>query len=330
MKRQIVYPHMHMSVERLNRFLDGASDQDFLIASSLNGAIPSVYDKKTLTILTDADPAYGGLNYNLCTELKVVDAETHYEYLQNSLDIYIRPGTALTSDAIYTVGEKAPSGQENLGVDVKFTYPTTEVPSASGASEEAKVLVARIDTLCIKYSVKDSLPETLTFLDVNNNLYQEIRNTQRSDSYEIVIITGAETPDPFTIPPVPPVFIPDGYYALANIHLRYGTVKINNEDSGQQATGYLEDIRDRHIFYNKQITNEQIAEDDLTDYGATDTFYTSYNFLRSTVEVHLNGIRIFQNSGTIRYTVAGNNTIILSSPKGSSDSLVVSYTKKLY
>lgn len=330
MKRMVFYPHMHVSVERLNKLLDGANTQDFLFASSLQGAMPNPWEKNTLMILTDVEPDTGGLDSTVCDELKLVDAKTHDPSYENTLDMYVKPGIAFTSDTIFTIGEVAPSGNQNQGVDVRFPYPLTNVPSVSGELGGSADKVVRIDAICVKYDVQDNLPETLTFLDQNNNLYQEIRNAQREDSYEIVIINGALSPDPTLVPPEYPTNIPEGYYLLAYVHLRYGTRYIDSSDTGVPAHGFIEDARQGHAFYNKQVTNERVNEDDLTAYGATDTFYTAYNFLRSSVVVYLNGIRLAKNSGTVTYTLVENNQIVLSTPKGVNDSLVASYTRKLH
>ena len=83
-------------------------------------------------------------------------------------------------------------------------------------------------------------------------------------------------------------------------------------------------------FYTKTTVDIDYEEDDFTDQlnGIDVEFITTYEFIPKTLNLFLNGVRMYQDSNPQEYEIhSSNQKIILCKAPTDEDTLIVTYVR---
>mgnify|MGYP001286296743 CR=1 FL=1 len=152
-------------------------------------------------------------------------------YGMNSLRVLAQTYPSLT---VQISGGVAYQDQKRIEISTAETYTLTNPPSILGGGFN----ITRIDLIYLLLDEEELYPFSKDFIDANRNIYQETVYTRKCTSYTINKVTGV-----YNIGGGSKPSIPSNGIALAYIHLRDGTNKIYNTDTGSLNEGFIEDAR---------------------------------------------------------------------------------------
>lgn len=153
------------------------------------------------------------------------------KYGSNSLKVMAQTFPSLT---VQITGGVAYQNQNRIEVETPTTYTLSDPPSVLGGGFN----ITRIDLIYLTLTEQELYPFSKDFIDANRNIYQQTVYTRKCTTYTINKVTGVYNVGGGIKPSVPSNGI-----ALAYLHLRDGTNKIYNTDTGSLNEGYIEDAR---------------------------------------------------------------------------------------